>query len=124
MTQKTKNYKKIYISLIFIQFLILILPLIIYTFIGFVNGEVVQKLALGCSIFSALILVSINFLFKLSLRSSIWILLLGLYSCIENLIPLLLIIAISTLIDELILTPQIKKYKQKFIINKEIDDRG
>ena len=124
MTQKTKNYKKIYISLIFIQCLILILPLIIYTFIGFANGEVVQKLALGCSIFSALILVSINFLFKLSLRSSIWILLLGLYACIENLMPLLLIIAISTLIDELVLTPQIKKYKQKFIINKEIDNRG
>lgn len=124
MTQKTKNYKKIYISLIFIQFLILILPLIVYTFIGFANGEVVQKLALGCSIFSALILVSINFLFKLSLRSSIWILLLGLYACVENLMPLLLIIAFSTLIDELILTPQIKKYKQKFIINKEIDNRG
>ena len=57
------------------------------------------------------------------MRSTIWILLLGIYICLDNIMPVLLTIAIGTITDELILTPLHKKYKQLAIINSEIDKR-
>lgn len=120
ITKKAQNKARLYRTL---SIVITVLPLLIYTIIGFVNGEVTQKLALGCSIVISGMLVVVNVIFKKHIRSTIWIMLLGIYMCLNKITTLLLILAITTILDEFVLTPLANKYSNEFKINKEIDKR-
>ena len=48
---------------------------------------------------------------------------LGIYVCIGNIIPLLFVMIATTGLDEFVFTPLYKRYNNKYIINKEIDKR-
>ena len=120
----TKKYKiKLNICRL-LSFTLTVLPVIIYTIMGFMDGTIGEKVSLGICVILALIFVLINIMFKYHIRSTLWVLLIGIYVCIDNIIPLLIIMAATTIIDEFVLVPLIKKYKDKYIINKEIDLRG
>ena len=107
-----------------LSFTLTVLPVIIYTIMGFMDGTIGEKVSLGICVILALIFVLINIMFKYHIRSTLWVLLIGIYVCIDNIIPLLIIMATTTIIDEFVLVPLINKYKNKYIINKEIDLRG
>ena len=120
----TKKYKiKLNICRL-LSFTITVLPVIIYTIKGFMDGSIGEKVSLGICVILALMFMLINVMFKYHIRSTLWVLLIGIYVCIDNIIPLLIIMATTTIIDEFILVPLINKYKNKYIINKEIDLRG
>ena len=72
----------------------------------------------------AAILVVLNVLMKLSLRCIPWILLIGIYICLKEITVLLIVMALTTVLDELVLEPLAKSFKNKLTINKEIDKRG
>lgn len=124
MTDITKKYKKAANTLSIVSWALTFVPIIVYVIVAFANGTPAQKLTLGISVIIAGMLVAVNFMMKLNLRSTIWVLMLGVYVCLKNILPLLLIIAISTIIDEMIISPLAKSYKNKYVINKEIDKRG
>lgn len=120
----TKKYKiKLNICRL-LSFTITVLPVIIYTIKGFMDGSIGEKVSLGICVILALMFMLINVMFKYHIRSTLWVLLIGIYVCIDNIIPLLIIMATTTIIDEFVLVPLINKYKNKYIINKEIDLRG
>ena len=120
----TKKYKiKLNICRL-LSFTLTVLPVIIYTIMGFMDGTIGEKVSLGICVILALIFVLINIMFKYHIRSTLWVLLIGIYVCIDNIIPLLIIMAATTIIDEFVLVPLINKYKNKYIVNKEIDLRG
>ena len=120
----TKKYKiKLNICRL-LSFTLTVLPVIIYTIMGFMDGTIGEKVSLGICVILALIFMLINVMFKYHIRSTLWVLLIGIYVCIDNIIPLLIIMAATTIIDEFVLVPLINKYKNKYIINKEIDLRG
>ena len=120
----TKKYKiKLNICRL-LSFTLTVLPVIIYTIMGFMDGTIGEKVSLGICVILALIFVLINVMFKYHIRSTLWVLLIGIYVCIDTIIPLLIIMAATTIIDEFVLVPLINKYKNKYIINKEIDLRG
>ena len=120
----TKKYKiKLNICRL-LSFTLTVLPVIIYAIMGFMDGTIGEKVSLGICVILALIFVLINIMFKYHIRSTLWVLLIGIYVCIDNIIPLLIIMAATTIIDEFVLVPLINKYKNKYIINKEIDLRG
>lgn len=121
MTKKYKNKLNLFRSL---SFSITVLPVILYAILGFYNGSIGEKVSLGICTLLAIMFVIINIMFKHHIRSTLWIMLIGIYICIDNIIPLLITMAVSTVIDEFVLVPLIKKYKDKYIINKEIDARG
>ena len=98
-------------------------PVGVYSVLGFVNGEVHQKLTLGITLTVAIILTVVNILFKARIRSTVWIVTLGIYFCIQNIMPLLLMVATGSILDEFVLTPLAKSYKEKANINKEMDKR-
>lgn len=123
MSDVTKKYKSLHLTYSIISLFLNVLPILVYTIIGFINGDVRSKVTLGLTLFIAICLVAINFLFKYSIRSTIWILLLGIYAALDKITTLLIIIAICTVVDEFIITPLAKKYKDKYKINKEIDAR-
>lgn len=123
MSTVTNSYKKKRNLFRALSILITVLPILVFTVIGFVEGTITEKVSLGICLFLALLFVLINILFKHHIRSTIWILLIGIYVCVRNITPLLIIMAFSTAIDEFILDPLAKSYANKYKINKEIDKR-
>lgn len=120
----TEKYRKGYWVCKTLSWVITFVPVLVYAIMGFIQGTPHRKLALGGLIVIAAILVVINILMKLSLRCIPWILLLGIYICLKEVTVLLVVMALTTMADELVLTPLEKMYHQKLIINKEIDKRG
>lgn len=123
MNSETKKLKNGYKLLSFFSFLLTFTPVIIFTVIGFVKGSIGSKVTLGCMLICCLVLSIINFMMKIHLRSTIFLLLIGLYCCLGNMVPLLITIASCTIVDELCITPLKDKFKQRYTINKEIDRR-
>lgn len=123
-TDMTKKYHKLYILFRTLSVIVIFTPMLYYVIRGFIEGETTEKLTLTGTFFIAIILTVVNVLFKYSIRSTLWIIVLGVYSCIENIMPLLLMIAIGTIIDEFILTPLYRSYRNKYTIHREIDKRG
>lgn len=65
-----------------------------------------------------------NFVAQKHLRSPIWIVLIGLYFAMRDiLLPLVITLAISTVLDELILRPIISNTREKLNGSKVIDSR-
>lgn len=120
----TKAYKKKYLTCTILSWVLTFLPLIIFVIWGFIEGTPRRKLALGGLMVIAAVLVILNVLMKLSLRCIPWVLLIGIYICLQEVTVLLIIMAVTTMLDELVLEPLAKMYKTKLTINKEIDKRG
>ena len=121
MTEKYKKKARFYN---FLSFFITVVPILIYVVIGFMEGTIGQKITLGMCLVAVVILVILNLLFKHIPRCGVWIILAGLAYACNSIVPLLLIMAITTALDELVLSPLAKKYKNLYTINKEIDKRG
>lgn len=119
----TKKLHVLSIITFVFSFSVTVLPLCVYTVIGFVQGSVHEKLTLGITLIIAFILVGINVVFKLHIRSVLWIIVLGVYFCLDNIMPLLLMVAIGTVLDEAVLTPLHRKFRMRYLTNKEIDKR-
>lgn len=119
----TKKYKRLAFIMGLVSVLLLICPIGYYTTMAFIAGTVVEKVSLGALATLAVIMVAINSLLKLHLRSPLWIMLVGVYLVLDYILPLILIIAITTIADELIFTPLRKRFKNKALINGEIDKR-
>lgn len=119
----TEKYKRLYIALRIMSAILVIAPISIYTTLGFIQGTTGSKVVLGMCLTTALIFVIINVIAKHKIRSTIWIVMIGLYMACDNIIPLLIIVATLTVIDEFVLEPLYKKYREKYVINKEIDKR-
>lgn len=120
----TKQYKKKYKLCQALSILLTLIPILVYVILGFINGTVTQKVSMGMCLLLASIFTVINIIFKYRIRCTIWILMIGIYVCVSNIVPLLFLMAFSTALDEFILSPLEKKYKNLYIINQEIDKRG
>ena len=125
MSTMTKKYKKLSILTFLLSAICSLCPILIYVLKAFIDKDVqeVNKYTLGIMCSVALIVTIINIVAKLQLRCIPWILLLGIYLCLRDITTLLVIMAITTIIDELILMPLHKSFKSKYTINKEIDKR-
>ena len=121
MTEKYKKKARFYS---FLSFFITVVPILIYVVIGFIEGTIGQKITLGMCLVAVVVLVILNLLFKRIPRCGVWIILAGLAYACNSIVPLLLIMAITTALDELVLSPLAKKNKNLYTINKEIDKRG
>lgn len=125
MSTMTSKYKKLSILTFLLSAICSLCPILIYVIKAFVDKDVqeVDKYTLGIMCSVALVITLINIVAKLHLRCIPWILLLGIYLCLKNITTLLVIMAITTIVDELVLTPLHKSFKNKYTINKEIDKR-
>lgn len=101
-------------------------PLIIYVIVALANGDIAvgYKVAVVSTTMIAIILTVFNVLAQKKLRCPIWILLIGLYVAMRDyLMPLIIILAITSILDDLVFTPIIGYYRSKLISNKAIDER-
>lgn len=124
MTPATKKYRLFSRLFFIISILFNVAPLAAYTIMGLGGGALVhEKVALCATVFIVLILTLIAFVNKMAMRSKVWILLLGLYFALDNFVVPLLLIAVTQILDEWIITPLYKRYNRKYSINREIDKR-
>lgn len=125
MSTMTDKYKRLSIITFLLSSICSICPILIYVFKAFIDSDVKEanKYTLGLMCSLAVIVTLINIIAKLHLRCIPWILLLGIYVCLKDITTLLIIMAVTTIIDELILVPMHKSFKSKYTINKEIDKR-
>lgn len=109
-----------------LDWLCLAAPLIIYVIVALANGEAVvaQKVAVVSTAMIAIMLTIFNTVAQKKLRCPIWIVLIGLFVAIRDyLMPLIIILAVTSVLDDLVFTPVISYYKTKLISNKAIDER-
>lgn len=123
MSKETRKYKALSTLFLALSILILVAPIAYYSIQGFIQGETTEKFTLGITFVIACILFAINIMFKFHIKSTIWIIVIGIYFCLDNILPMIFILAIGNVLDEFVFTPLHKHFKNKAIINKEIDKR-
>lgn len=123
ISETTKKYRRLAIFILAIQIIVLLAPITTYAVQAFIVGNTVEKLALGGLATASIILCCLNLLMKMKLRSPIWLCLLGIFFILENILPLIILLAVGTIADELLLTPLYKRFKNQAQINAEIDKR-
>ena len=123
MSQTTSSLRKKMYIFHFLSWLLTFLPITIWLIIAMAKSNDVTKTALAISITVAGLLTFANLLMKYSIRSTVWVLLIGIYIALKDITPLLIIIAVCTILDEFIVHPLYKHYKERYHINKEIDKR-
>ena len=120
----TKNYRIKYWIFLITSILLNVCPLAVYSIKALVEGQLVyQKVALTMTVFVVLIMTVISIINKITLRSRLWLLLIGVYLCIGEILTPLIIIAVCQTVDEIIVHPLKNNYKNKLTISKEIDKR-
>ena len=124
LSNETKKYKRLSKFFGLLSLLCTVFPVAYFTVQAFIQGEVKEKVTLGCTLIVCLILVALNTIQKRNLRSPVYLMILGIYVCLDNLLSLFLIMAITTMADEFLFSPLHNSFKNKAIINKEIDRRG
>ena len=98
-------------------------PLITFVIMGFVQGEGKEKICLALTAFGSIGLGLIAVWNKMHLRSTLYILLIGLWIALDNLMPFIITLVICTMLDELIFTPLYKRFKEDYHTNKQLDKR-
>lgn len=124
MTDRTRSCRKNRNILILIDWLLTLTPLIIFGIMGFMNAEPKEKISLGIMVMISLIFGAINVVMKCNYRFFVWLLLLGVYICMDNMLPVILTLVVCSFLDEIIVSPIKTHYSTKYLINKEIDSRG
>ena len=120
----TKKLKRKYIIATILSFLLNVCPLLVFTIIAFISGTaIVHKVTLSMTLLIVFIFTAITFFNKTVFRSKLWILLIGLWLCLDNILTPLIVFAACQVIDELIVTPTKNYYKNRYRINKEMDTR-
>ena len=120
----TSKYKRRYIALLFISIFLNVFPVLFYTIKAFIESEAIMtKVTLCSTIFIVLILTFVSLVSKVSLRSTLWILTIGIYFCIDNIIDMIILVAAFQITDEMIISPVKKITKNKLRIHKELDKR-
>lgn len=120
----TRKYRKLSFLFGSISVLLNIAPFTIYAFIALVDSALIyQKIALSMTVLVVAILSLVALVNKVAMKSRLWIILVGIYVCLGEIITPLIIIAVCQVLDELIVSPLHKNFRNKKIINKEIDKR-
>ena len=109
-----------------IDWLVLFTPVAVYVVIALADGGVTTtgKVSVVGTVMIAGILAIVNVIAQKRLRCPIWIILIGLFIAIkELLLPLIIILAVVTVLDDVILTPLIQHYHDKLVASKVYDER-
>ena len=108
MREKTKHLRAGKIIMHIISIALCYVPLLVALITGFTYNDGAGKVTMSiCCVFALLL--------------TMWIILIGIYTVLDDVMPYLIAIAICTVLDEFIVSPIYRSLKNKYIINKEID---
>ena len=109
-----------------LSFVLAVGPLVVYAVQSFSESTATttEKCVLLSMICVGTILSIVCILNKYTPRCRIWLVLIGFYVCLDNIMGCILVIAITQILDELVASPLAKAYRIKYTINKEMDKRA
>lgn len=120
----TKRYRIIFFILSLFHFMVNILPVGIYLIKAYTESTLVgEKIVMSTTLLIVIMFTLISIINKVAFRCRIWILLIGLYICLDYIMTPIIIFAICQTADELMLSPLCKLYGNKLRISKEMDKR-
>lgn len=125
---KSVQTKKIQTKLLILKIINsinLLLPILYYVVMSFGKTGVSsdKQITLVICLAVAGILLILNYVLKYKLRSPLFIVLIGVHLVIGDIMTLIVILAVTSILDELVLNPMINNAKSKLITNKELDKR-
>lgn len=123
---RTKKLKLSAVLLTLLSFVLSFGPLIVYTVLAYNSAMATDlaKITLTSMLSIGVILGIVSILTKYIPRCIPWLILIGLFVCLDHFIGCVLVFAITQCVDELLISPMAKKYRHLYTINKEIDKRG
>lgn len=120
----TKRYKELYILFQLLHVLANIAPICVYVILSLLSANLVhEKVALSMTVFVVLIMTIVSLINKAAMKSRLWIILIGVYICLESILTQLVVIGVCQILDELLIAPAANFYRWKARINKELDVR-
>lgn len=127
-SERTKQCKRLSILFLVLHILCLFGPLLYFIPYAYIVGEVGRKLALSLFLIVALCLSVVAIISDAKTRggfakSIMWILVIGISICLQEVKVFVYIMAIVSIIDELVIVRLRAKYKNAYASNKEIDRR-
>lgn len=110
------------------HFLCLFGPLLYFIPYGYITGETVEKIGMSFTIILSVILAVISIIVSATARAGLhrcimWALIAGVLFCLKEIQVFIWIMAITSILDELIFVKIKDYYKAALIANKEIDRR-
>jgi hypothetical protein len=110
------------------HFLCLFGPLLYFIPYGYATGETVEKIGMSFTVIASVILAVISILVSVTARAGLhrcimWILITGVLFTLKEIQVFIWIMAITSILDELIFTKVRDHYRAALISNKEIDRR-
>lgn len=123
MSNKTREYKRKYRFYQIASILLLFLPVGIFIVIAFIKGTTTQKMSLGLGVMLSLIFTLANVIFKLAPRSGVWILIIALCVAVQKIQNVIYVTGTCVILEEVVTSRLEKYYREKYKINREIDDR-
>ena len=120
----TEKYKRLALLFTCLSILLVVGPFLYYIITAMVGTALVaEKVALASTLVIVGIMTVVSIANKTVMKSRLWILLIGLYVCLDNIMTPLIIVAVCQVIDELIAAPLAKHYRNKLTISKTLDER-
>lgn len=124
-SEYTERLKNRLFWLRFIVILLLAIPLFYFFVKALASGaDSWKKVTLVITALLSLALIALNLILKFHLRSPLFLMLIGIHVVMDNVVVLIVLLFITSALDEFILTPWIKCVKAKLVANKEMDRRG
>lgn len=123
MNPRTAKFRKLYWIFKTLDILFSIGPFIYFISYGVATGSTQTKLIMVMSASAGIVLTFFAMMLKYRWRSPYLFLILALTAALDKIRVAIIVIAVLTLIDELILEPLTKKFALKLNINKEMDKR-
>lgn len=128
MSDITRKCKRLSILFTILHLLSMVGPLLYFIPMGYLRGQTSQKLTLSMGIVISLVLLMISIVMDIKHRAGLhkaimWILIAVIIVCLNDIKVFVWIMAITSIIDELVFIKLKEHYKLKYKTNKEIDKR-
>lgn len=124
MSDITRKYSRLTALFMTIHIVLNIGPLATYSIMALIKSDLThEKITLCSTVFVVIIMTAFAAVNKIALRSRIWVILIGIYICLNDIITPLIVIASTQLADELLIHPLYTLFKRNKEINKQIDRR-
>lgn len=129
ISKRTKQCKTLSLVLGILHFLCLFGPLLYFVPYAYIVGTAGRKLALSLFLVIALCLSVLSIITSAKTRgglakSIMWLLVLGITLCLTEVKTFVYIMAVISIIDELIIVKLRDRYKANYLTNREIDLRS
>lgn len=127
-SERTKQCKRRRIIFSILHFLCLFGPFIYFIPYGYITGEMGDKVIMSFSVVTSLILALISAITDIKHRAGLhrvilWGLIIGVLFCLQQVKTFIYIMALTSIVDEIIFVRLKDYYKAAEIANKEMDRR-